>query len=240
MDPDALEIVAAVTEGTVEAFMRTVGAPVVELSEWGAAIIRRRRSRAESTGRVAAQQVADAGLLDSVQPVEDKLLVEILEGASLQPDPEETTHSEAARAMRARWAALLANAAVGEAGADVPASFPTLLAELEPTEAAALEWLAALPVGTDLATFLERFGYSQIKGGDWRPMNAHADNLARLRLCDVRIIDPDFQNVMDKLPRPLSRGEKPPVADVQLTDLGRAFIEACSPPTNAHTGAQAD
>ena len=64
-----------------------------------------------------------------------KTLVPLLELAGLEdPDDED---------MQARWTALLANAAAGDAAnGEVLPSFPQILSELTPVEAQMLDWLA--------------------------------------------------------------------------------------------------
>jgi hypothetical protein len=75
----------------------------------------------------------EAGI--SPRAISLKLLVPLLENVSLEDDPDDpAADPEEAEAMHERWAAMLANAAADDAGADVPPSFPIILSELETKE----------------------------------------------------------------------------------------------------------
>jgi Abortive infection alpha len=250
MDEESKELVAVVTEAGVRGFLETIAAPLTEAGGWGADIIRRHRFRTQVKTLVLAKRMLDdAGL--SAHAVAPRLLVPLLENASLESDPDEADDSgAAAAAMQTRWAALLANAAAGDRGAPVRTAFPTILAELEPIEARMLEELAKQPpdvqdlwglrvlVGLDAADESVRVGFL-----------AHIDNLTRNRLCEVRWPDAYLQNLAEYLEREESGNPssisgvrarpitfkvgmpRPETRElVHATELGRAFVRACTPP----------
>jgi hypothetical protein len=92
-----------------------------------------------------------------------KALAPLLEGCSLESDPDESTDPRDAQRMYERWAALLANAAAGDEGAEVLPSFPRLLAELVTTEARMLEMLAETkwPSRKSVWAVAEPLGYNR-------------------------------------------------------------------------------
>jgi hypothetical protein len=172
--------------------------------------------------------LAEVGLAPAYVPA--RTLVPLLDLAGLE-DPEDED-------MHARWAALLANASAGEAAnGEVLPSFPRILSELTPIEATMLERLAAEdgPAGRrdgfDLDYFGEQFGFPrQTMGGPPRdPMfKVYIDNLARLRLCEITQPNAELNKLVKEV-----RGQNTPTGwpypRIALTNLGKAFVAACSP-----------
>jgi hypothetical protein len=76
-----------------------------------------------------AKMIEDAGV--TPQPAEDKLVIEILRGASLEEDDD----------LQTMWAALLANAALPENAGKVRPSFVAVLKQMAHDEAALLNWI---------------------------------------------------------------------------------------------------
>jgi hypothetical protein len=121
---------------------RVVGSPGHQLGEWLADHIRYRRFKAQLRILEKAEKlVRDAGLTAHEVPLQ--VLVPLLERGSFEEDEE----------MVDRFAALLARAAT-EAPGSVPPSFPAILAELAPIEAAILQ--ATWERATDDAYWRER------------------------------------------------------------------------------------
>ena len=236
MDEDSKELVQAVTEAGVGAFFKTVAGPLVEASAWAGDVVRRYRFKGQVRTLIAAQQMlSDAGL-EAFQ-VSLKVLVPLLEYAGLEDDVDTANDPAQVEAMTERWAALLANAAAADSAAEVQPAFPRILSELAPVEAAALDWLAMQPTGTDLPAFLQRFGYSyaDLEGGKWHLHNAYVENLERLRLCQINRGYPEGVRTAVAA---FAWTDRPMPVPVHLTDLGHAFVAACRPPTGAHGGAQ--
>jgi len=250
MDEDSKELVAVVTEAGVRGFFETIAAPLVEAGGWGADIIKRRRLQTQVKTLVLAKRMLDdAGL--PANAVSPKLLVPLLENASLEDDPEEAADPEAAEAMQQRWAALLANAAAGELGASVSLAFPTILAELEPIEARIIDELTSVeaPEEIDIWGLRMAVGLDAAEEPVRTASLAHIDNLERLRLVTVRRPDNYLENLSTYLLRDQSgdsaSGLYPsrafgtpqvPLPErrelVTLTELGRAFVRACKPPAS--------
>jgi hypothetical protein len=245
MDDDSQELVRLAAEGGVEAFLRTVAAPLVELGGWSADVIRRHRFRsAVRTAALAKEWLEEAGI--EPHAVSLKVLVPLLEYASLEPDPDEAQSPEEAHAMHERWAALLANASAATEGAEVLPSFPRVLAELMPIEARMLEMLAEAdwPSRRNVWAFAEPLGYDRWDPASGRAYMVHVDNLERLNLCTISRPDLQLQELTKKLEderRAQARTWPPPRrlarlstdAEMAISALGRAFVAACTPPTGA-------
>ena len=80
-----------------------------------------------------AKMIEDAGV--TPQPVEDKLVIEILRGASLEEDED----------LHTMWAALLANSALSENAGKVRPSFIAVLKQMAHDEASLLNWIFKSP-----------------------------------------------------------------------------------------------
>ena len=167
----------------------------------------------------------------------------------MEDDPDEASDPVAAAEMHERWAALLANAAMGDAGAEVLPTFPHILNELTPDEAKMLEWLAMQSAGSSLDTFKSHVGYDPTKRrSDQTLYDVYVDNLERHRLISVTRQDRELleyqrkiEERVNNLPDDRDRwgGRKVPSFPlrapwrsdtVRMTQLGKAFVAACSPP----------
>jgi hypothetical protein len=223
------ELLKAAAEGGVEGFLRTIAPFVVEGGAWGADVIRWLRFKTEvKILRRAKALCEEAGISPRAIPL--KKFVPLLEYASLEDDPEEAEDRDAAEAMHERWAALLANAAIGEAGSEVSPSFPRIMSELTAPEAAMLEWLATQggPVDRERLLKSEVVPDTPDAAQEERERALMCiENLQRLALCEVE---------------PPGGGEPAPFGtfykvgerywtNVTLTRFGRAFVAACTPPT---------
>jgi hypothetical protein len=169
MDEESLEIVKAtaqgVAEGTTETVLRALLAPLVERRQENADIIRGRR--AERQVEILRRMYA---MLDdaNVPPewIPDKTLVPLLTNASLEDDPD----------MQQRWAALLANAAAGEQGAEVMPAFAQVLSELTPIGAKMLDELAQTSHGqVDIHWLAEAAGWDLSDATVSDQVNVHID-----------------------------------------------------------------
>lgn len=227
MDDDSLELVKASASGAVEGalepvtrFLETIGGPAGrELAELWADRIRARRVRTQiKVVQKTQTMLEEAGL--PFHTVDLKTLVPLLEFAGLEDEGDET--------MQEMWAALLANAAAGDLGADVLPSFPRILAELSPAEAAML---------AELYREFETVSGAAGTIFDWLPMERRLrdivpaskdefdvwlENLVRLGLC--RITRGDLEILAAKTGRPEIGG-----ATISRTQLGNAFVTACKP-----------
>jgi hypothetical protein len=204
--------------------MRTIAAPLVEAGDWGADLIRRYRFKsAVKTYALAKKMLDEAGIDPERVPLH--ILVPLIEKASLAEDPDESDDPVAAEAMKERWAALLANAAAGSQSAEVLPSFPQILSELSPEEAAILDDIYR-PVDDPIR--------------DWRAYQLHPDIFAARRaadpLFDTRCFNLErlrlVENQMENLRMP---GTDPPVYRtlsqfVSGTGLGWNFVLACTRP----------
>ena len=216
------------TEGAARAALQAFFGPAVELTAWGADAVRWLRFKTQvKILQRATQLLADVGLAPDYVPA--KTLVPLLELASLE-DPEDEE-------MHTRWAALLANASAGDAAnGEVLPSFPQILSELTSIEATMLERLARDDdrghQGIDLNYFGDEFGFPTPMMGDppRDPIfNVYIDNLERLQLCIVDRPDTRVAELEKQLGvRP--RGIVWPYPRIRLSDLGTAFVAACTPP----------
>lgn len=169
----------------------------------------------------ATQMVEDAG--GKVGEVPPKHLIAIAEGASLEDDA----------TLRERWAALLANMAIGSAG---PHNFASLLKELTATDALVLDTLAGEDPqltsisGLAATRHIARQTRSAVMHELLRPpttltswyVDASFDNLSRLGLIRVMTEMHD--------PRGGAHQQLEPMDFLSLTMLGFQFITAIRPP----------
>lgn len=163
--------------------------------------IRREVRRLEALTK-AAEKVKALGI--PVAAVQDRLLIEILEGAADEDDPN----------LAEAWSNLLASAATGVA---VAPSFPSVLRQLEPVEArfleAALRAQAKQPpmrIGFDVDSLPE---FADL---EWR----HLDNLERLGLIVYEV----------DLPINIEPPQRPQRVRLSINPFGQAFVAACNRP----------
>jgi hypothetical protein len=124
-------------------------------------------------------------------------------------------------------------------------SFPRILSELVPEEARMLEWLTEQSGGSTLHTFKSQVGFDPTRSTAEQPLfDVYVDNLERLQLIAVSRSDArqdQFQREVadrirtlnpDRFGRPGPRIHTPRSGDhVSVTQLGRAFVAACTSPT---------
>src|SRR5438270_12619697 len=140
---------AGVAEGTTVAFLNTLLGGAVEAADAWRDRVRLRRWKAEVKMLDEARQFLEERGIDPAA-VPAKTLFPLLDYA-LREDPDD-------EAMITRWAALLANAADGRSGASyVLPSFPRILAELSPQEAAMLDTLYEDPDVTRVPSLYRRY-----------------------------------------------------------------------------------
>ena len=198
---------------------------------------------------LADKWLSEAGI--DAQAVSLKVLVPLLEYASLEDEADEADNPEDVEAMQRRWAALLANAAAGNEGAGVPPGFPRILSEIEAQDARLLEMIAAdgpMSLGALFAS--SGIDMSDVAAVD--RIQVRVDNLERLQLCTVYRPDPqliEYAKSVEAVEQaesgfpfnaaPLSgmfkpRRHRPTISrTVGTTALGDAFIVACTAPTGA-------
>jgi hypothetical protein len=217
----------------VQSFLEKVFGPVA--SETGEALadpVRNWRKRRLERGEqilTAAAVVVEATQLDA-HPVPGRVLMPLLEKASLEEDP----------ALQARWTALLANAALQPDG--VLPAFVSLLAELSPLEAKLLKRVYELCLERRYHAMPATSGSPDAYLGHHRRMNdvtrmledgtimehvgieslsvyeVLTGNLERMALVSRR---PDFGQSAE--PEGNNWG-------LSLTPFGEAFLRACSDP----------
>jgi hypothetical protein len=145
----------------------------------------------------------------NIQPtaVNLKLLVPLLEGASLEEDDD----------LVARWAALLASAAAADF---VHPSFPKILSELTPIEARILDQIYDGHSGekflvTKLLPDLEALSEEQI--------NVAFNNLFRQQLCEPEtfVTGPKWDQAYSEVKQ----------SGLRLTPFGKDFVRACRGPS---------
>jgi hypothetical protein len=159
----------------------------------------RMKNRVERCFAKMAKMIEDAGV--TPQPVEDKLVVEILRGASLEDNDD----------LHTMWAALLANAASQENAQKVRPSFIAILRQMAHDEAALLNWLCVVDCNTNsVSGDMIVKAYSDL-------MNTPTPQPLTTMLC--------LQNLQAiQLVEPIDG------ARWMLTPRAISFVEACRPP----------
>jgi len=210
MSDDLLPAAKAIEElePAVQAFAEATGVlgPVRELAAWATDLIRYRRAPYQAKLLMrAAEQIEASGLPSAA--VEDKFLRAVLEDGPMEND----------ESMQARWASLLANAGTRES-TRVRAAFPTILSELEPNEAAALDILADQT--NDAAFRVARFSIAECV--DAGLDTAGIENVDRLQLLDLlRTMPNTIGSISD---------ETANIVGARFTDFGWQFVQACRAP----------
>src|ERR1035438_7669249 len=128
--PELQKVVAIIVAGVplADIVKRTVPSSTDVLGK-------RMADRVERCFVKTAKMIEDAGV--APQPVEDKLVIEILRGASLEENED----------LHTMWAALLANSATESSDAVRP-SFAAILRQMAPDEAKVMNWIFDLSEGT--------------------------------------------------------------------------------------------
>ena len=151
------------------------------------------------------------------QPVEPKLLLPLVQAASIETDA----------ALAAHWAALLANAADPAQKVQVQPGFAEVLRQLTPVDA---KILTCLYLQTSIDFFavayslnlLRTAGFEKLLSITRKELVISIDNLLRLRLCSqssgstIKMSDPDKQMLVSD--------------SVYPTAFGLSFLTAVSPP----------
>lgn len=204
-------IVSKILSPSADAVGEGIAAP---LQAWA----NRRGQLAASTLMNAATILQESNV--EPHPVPGRVLMPILEHASLEEDDER---------LQWKWAALLASAAA--VPNQVPPSFPKILSELSPAEVLLLDWIHVRddPLRTtwsvNMAQFVE--GHPDLKAIYLLMM----DNLSRLGLLVRSTIDYDLQKDIAKghVVLPAAVGA-PQYQHARMTALGDAFVIACNRP----------
>jgi len=162
---------------------------------------KRMADRVERCFGKTAKMIDDAGV--TPQPVEDKLVVEILRGASLEDNEE----------LHTMWAALLANASSPEKADKVRPVFLEILKAMSPDEAWLIAWICekdrdAHNDPLDLSRITE--GFESLVGTKVTSDSVQL-NLCLTVLESQRLIDRDHHLYFP-------------------TTLATVFLEACRPP----------
>lgn len=172
----------------------------------------------EKTGKM----VEDAGV--TPQPVPEKLLIPLLQGASLEDDED----------MHTMWAALLANTASQENIRRVRPGFIAILKQMAPDEAALLNWLYDREDPHECAALSLENLYGELVYGADRGVA-----YTRLRICiggltTVGLIDnPGFEIRREYMFYFESQDGEPNFTTglpLGFTQRGLDFITACRPP----------
>lgn len=217
MDEQSAELVKAtasgVAEGTTTAFLNTLLGPLVEAADSWRDRVRLRRWKAEILMLTEAEQfLAERGI--DPRHISAKILFPLLDYASRE-DPDDAE-------MITRWAALLANAAAGsERGSAVLPSFPRILSELSPEEAAILDVLYRDPDPAKVPSLYRRYADDPEFAADGDPLfYTRCFNLEALGLLEA-----SWENVQ--------MGEtiyQHKVSHLEGNALGLNFVLACTPP----------
>jgi len=197
----------------------------------------------------ARVMVREAGA--EVGPVPPRMLVRWMEHASVE---DEVSLSE-------KWAALLANASIGAGDEDAPQIHVSILAELTPRAAGVLEMIRdTTPMRGDEPTtvrdgksatadlILHELGPAAVSfgsnGGQRRErLDATLDLLVRQGVATRSMrFDYAHPSPLDQLGR---NSFVPPPArlevdgtEIRITELGKSFLAACSPPPKSEAAAE--
>jgi hypothetical protein len=211
-------------------FAKTVGGPAARelglfLAEEVKTIGSIREAKRMTTLARAAEMVKAAGF--EPQQIPRKILVPILEGASLEDDPDLTE----------RWAALLANASREGAGAAAGPRFPYILQQISPLEALILDYLRSHHADQQKysgGVWLHWFGSVELIGGvlqiDGRTVLLACDNLTSLGITQR---EPTLRKGLDGPKLDQQSFVATDGKGTRLSELGLRFLEACTKPSSA-------
>ena len=162
----------------------------------------------------AKQMMEDAGLEPSSVPF--RTLLPLLDGAALEDEPD----------LAEKWAALLANAANPEER-DVPPSYPAILSELSPGDAAILDSCAVMfdSEGARLYRPVDEEWLEELPM-DRAAFDISVDNLERLGL----VVGSGKHGEDEETGLPQVTLKLRGRDGIAFTHLGWAFAQACEPP----------
>jgi hypothetical protein len=220
VDQDSKELAEvsskAVAEGVTTAFLQTILGPLVEVGDLARDQIRYIRWKVQVKMFKRANEFLDENGIPT-QQVSMKLLLPLVELSSLEDEDDDE--------MVDRWAALLANAAAGpNRGATVLPSFPRILAELSPQEAAILDVLYQPPDPDRVPEMYHLYPDDPRFDRANDPMfNTRCFNLERLGLLRA-----PWENAQIPNTDPPEYEHK--VHYLEGAALGLSFVLACTPP----------
>lgn len=221
MSDDSLELMKAAGEGVAEGTIRGLLAPITDFASavfgeparqvggYLADAVRGKRLELQIRVFARAQAMCETAGIEPGR-VEWKVLVPLLMGAANE-DPEEDS-------MVDRWAALLANAASGDAGVFVHPSFPEILSQLSGRDARLLQAIQdAEPGGNETLLLTTMAVHLELDVADVALATLERFGLIELNTTAIRMMGA--------------------TSKLELTPLGQAFLDACSPPSGAQAGA---
>ncbi|GAB3843659.1 hypothetical protein GCM10028822_00060 [Hymenobacter terrigena] len=231
--PQATATVAGIY-GIAKPFLaKVLGPSTEELGEVGREYVKKwRTGNAAQTAAQASTMLDDAGI--APQPVAPKVLLPLLEAASLEDD----------EFLRTQWAALLANAATPHRKVPVEPGFVEILKQLTPVQVRILTVVSSEAGTTGQSSGVTYMAQThkiqrqlQADGVSVEEFEIALDNLIRLRLCSASGMAPlnttlnSGNNAALMMAAALGHG----TANVGLTKLGLAFLAACSAPNSSAT-----
>ena len=170
--------------------------------------------RGKKVGSKAASLLAAVGR--EPEPVEPKLLIPLVQAASLETD----------ESLSDKWAALLANAADPAQQVRVQPGFAEVLRQLTPVDAQILERVYSgvtadtFQLGNEPESIIVE-SYAKEMGLSLADFGVYMDNLLRLRLCGPRTRAFNVEQYSVALT---------PAVWVVPTRFGQAFLLACASP----------
>jgi hypothetical protein len=228
---DVTELLKAAPQLQSIATTIVAGVPIAEIVKRivlpsADALGKRMADRVERCFVKTAKMIEDTGV--TPQPVEDKLVVEILRGASLESD--ESLHD--------MWASLLANAGSLENANNVRPGFVVILRQMAPDEAALLNWIydeaeRSIPAKDILEPFPQSIlipAYASLGFGVYTPnpspgLPSATVNAWQFGSCFNSLEARQLIRTRDDV---VNIGNPGPY--FSLTYLGVQFVRACRPP----------
>ena len=178
--------------------------------------------RAQQLGAKATALLAQVGR--EPQPVEPKLLLPLVQAASLETD----------EALAEKWAALLANAADPAQRVAVQPGFAEVLRQLASLDARVLSVLADIKLEPQihLPNLIPVFVIQDaFKPATKQDLDLSISNLTRLGLTLTAGQQPIIESTALVTAPPGLSTVGPGIDHVRLTPFGRAFLQACTAPT---------
>lgn len=230
-DPVSIAVGAAAivaVDGGREFFKRIAGKLGDDVGEVVSEVTTFRMRNLAQTMRRARQLTEAAG--KDAKPIPPRVLVPMLEGASLEDDHE----------LQERWAALLANAAIAGDDESMLPVFAKILANLTPLSARGLQVLAtprdnrrkliSEPSGASPEEFAKMLGSAVVDDGAAQGLLGRANAIAGLLVREGIV----SQTPVLRQSGTYARGEPADVrlqgTELKVSDLGIAFLAACTPP----------